>query len=708
MSSREFDPGRLAADWLEKQPASGDPWILETTDPTDPGHRDALLGNGFLGQRFDRSGEASRNASGPYPVPGGCLIHGLWDDLALMPPPRWASLALQEGETTFAPGVGEWKNYRQRLDLRTGVLETELDWKNGGRETHITTTAYVSRTRPQVCFLERTLVTNYSGTVRMTDALDGTFIDDARDWRFTPGETSDAPLSIQLRMGPRDRQIAVLSRLSLEGIAAETLAVERRQTARSIERTLVFPVEAGRIYRVTKIVALVTDAEAPAPWPHAWALAEGALSDLPTLRREHDAAWAALWEHRIEVPHPGLQKLLNATLYSFYAQLRAGGLASLGPTGLSANCWGGHAFWDSDLWMFPGLCLLQPELARGFAAYRAATLDGARRNARAHGRAGAQFAWESAEFGDEAIPHLVYHHQHHVNSDVALAQWWFWKISGDDAFFRGKGSEIVVESARFWADRVFHNREKDRYEIRGVCCADEFAEIQDNNAYTNYSAVKTLELAAAVLAARGEAVPPSWRGIIAKMWIPFDIANQRYIEYEGYDGQTIKQADAALLIYPYEMPMSDTVRANTVDYYRAKYPPASIMMGTAFDGIVDCQLGRAESGWASLEKLLPHFREPYLLASESPSNEVLSFATGLGGLLQLVMMGFGGIRIREDGLQVEPALPRALPWMRLKGLCYGGVFLDLELKNNHVRILDPGIETPFRIERADGTPWPSS
>jgi len=189
------------------------------------------------------------------------------------------------------------------------------------------------------------------------------------------------------------------------------------------------------------------------------------------------------------------------------------------------------------------------------------------------------------------------------------------------------------------------------------------------------------------------------------MWIPFDSKNQRYIEYEGYSNQTIKQADTALLIYPYEMPMSDKVKANTVDFYRDRYPDANIMMAAAFDGIIDCELGRPDRAWESLCNLMTHFREPYMLASESPANETISFMTGLGGLLQLMVMGFAGIRIRENGLQVQPCLPKALTHLKILGMNYRGISFDLSLSNNKVSLENSSNAITFCVENSKGETW---
>ena len=401
------------------------------------------------------------------------------------------------------------------------------------------------------------------------------------------------------------------------------------------------------------------------------------------LREEHVAAWRQLWAANIETGHPKVQRTINSALFQLYCNLREGSKWIPGPPGLSSNNWQGHAFWDDDLWMFPALCALHPELGRCFADYRKATLPGAIRNARSEGYDGAMIAWESAEAGDETIPHLFYHLQHHVNSDVVLGLWQYHLLSGeDDATFKDNGLPVILECAKFWASRAELNQDQDRYEIRGVCCADEFAEVKDNNAYTNYSAARTLRLAASLADRFGLERPAKWTVIADKLWIPFDDGNQIILEYEGYAGQTIKQADAALLIYPYEMPMSDAVKANTVDYYRERYPQGNIMMAAAFDGIVDCELKRPEKAWASFKRLIPHFREPFLLTSESPGNEVLSFLTGLGGLLQLVMMGFCGVRIHEDGLLVEPCVPNELGTIVIHGMHYAGVSFDLAVSSD--------------------------
>ena len=91
--------------------------------------------------------------------------------------------------------------------------------------------------------------------------------------------------------------------------------------------------------------------------------------------------------------------------------------------------------------------------------------------------------------------------------------------------------------------------------------------------YTNVVAKYALEFAVRLGTSLGVAVPPAWSVIAAHIKIPFDAVNQRHPEYDGYAGQTIKQADVVLLGFPLMWPMDDTVRRNDLVYYAERTDP---------------------------------------------------------------------------------------------------------------------------------------
>jgi trehalose/maltose hydrolase-like predicted phosphorylase len=61
---------------------------------------------------------------------------------------------------------------------------------------------------------------------------------------------------------------------------------------------------------------------------------------------------------------------------------------------------------------------------------------------------------------------------------------------------------------------------------------------------------------------------------------------------------------------------------------------------------------------------------------------VKNFITGAGGLLQTILFGYGGIRIHDSSLHIDPhLLPDVSEWT-IKGLKYKGFELDI----NHIQI----------------------
>ncbi len=660
-----------------------DGWTCVSHDTGTPGRRDAFIGNGLIGLRVPVEGQPSL-----YPLfhavkmaPGGTQMYNLWDIDEMMPALNFLGLEVRHGRSVFRRDSGALLRYTQTLDWKTATVTTECDWVHWGGTLHIKIRIWLDRVCKNLGCVEMELIPAQADYYTIVDKVDGGFLPIQGETEYFLRRPGDTAKCVFLRAGGRRRLQAAATMISLDGEDQAGNLVPMRG---GFERQIPLHSESGRRYLFRKCAALFADGQCDDPQNAAATLAAGGMAHFEEHRAAHEAAWACLWEHDIEVPHPGVQMLARTALYQLYANVGEGVDAMPGPTGLTGNAWKGHLFHDGEAWTFPPLLLLHPELARNYVNYRYRTLPGARRNAAAYGMAGAQYAWESAEFGDESIPGLVYMNQHQINSCVALAQWQFYLVSGDRGFLERQGAEILFANADFWVSRATYNAERDRYEIRQVCCPDEWACLQDNNAMTNYSAKATLEIAARVAGMLGRPADPRWLAVAEKLWVPIDEGGKHILEYEGYAGQPIKQADATLVIYPLEMPLPEEIRRGTVEYYRVRYGDQKIMMGSAIDGVIDCEVGNPESSWEAFLDLLQHFRGDFLLASESPFNETISLLTGMCGMLQLIIMGWGGVRIHEDGLAAASHLPKAIPWMKLKGLHYGGECFDLEYRDGKV------------------------
>src|SRR5260221_1722580 len=128
--------------------------------------------------------------------------------------------------------------------------------------------------------------------------------------------------------------------------------------------------------------------------------------------------------------------------------------------------------------------------------YRYYGLAGAREKATKLGYRGAFYPWEAADTGEEATPqgvlgpdgrevdYPVATKAVHISADIAYAVWNYWQITGDDAFLRDAGAEMLLETARFWASRVEQGSDGALH-LRGVEGPDEYHLEVDDNAYTN-------------------------------------------------------------------------------------------------------------------------------------------------------------------------------------------------------------------------------
>lgn len=396
----------------------------------------------------------------------------------------------------------------------------------------------------------------------------------------------------------------------------------------------------------------------------------------------HERLWAELWRGDIVIGgDPGAQLDVRFALYNLYGSIREGSRRSIPPMGLSARgVYNGHIFWDAELWMYPPLLVLHPELARGMLDYRVDGLPAARRRAYVHGYRGAMFPWEGDDRGEECTPTfaLTGPLEHHVTADVAIACWNYYCVTRDRAWLRREGWPLLHEVARFWCDRVTPN-DDGSYSIRNVIGANEYAVGVTDNAFTNGAVRRALEYAAAAAELCGEEPDPLWRRIAAGLRIlRFDDGVTR--EHAAYAGEQIKQADANLLGYPLGIVTDRETLLRDLAYYEHRIDPQNgPAMSYSVFAVQYARLGMAERAAEMFRRAYrPNLRPPFGAFAETATSGNPYFMTGAGGLLQAVMFGFGGLEITPDGVvQLEEAV---LPpgWTRLEIRTPRGTFIKGE------------------------------
>ena len=675
--------------------------------------------------------------------------------------PNWLVLKLRiEGEDAIRLADVELLNYRHGLDLRAGVMTRSVRFRDAaGRETTLCSRRFVSMASPHRAGIEWTLIANnWSGRVEVVSAIDGR-VTNRGVARYLELEGRHLDPVSPRTFGPDVIALKVRTRQSNVYIsqAARTrvfdgrqpVAVERSlyQTDDYIQQVLGLAIARDAPMRVEKMVALATSRD-PATSDTLTKAGTTSLRspDFAHALARHNDAWEELWRVcdvlvRSDDEVQGLLRLHISHALQVCARHTADLDAGVPARGINGEAYRGHVFWD-ELYIYPFLSVRLPEVTRGLLMYRYRRLDEARAAAREAGLDGAMFPWQSASEGTEETQrvHLnplsgrwepdLSHNQRHVNAAIFYNVWHYLQATGDQAFLRDYGAEMMLEIARFWGSIAHFNPERQRYEIHGVMGPDEFHDKYAgakegglrNNAYTNLMVAWLCGLACEVLSllpdSRAAALRSRleisdeelrlWRDMNRRMLVPFhddgiisqfegyeqleeldwDGYRERYgniqrldriLHAEGDDPnryKVSKQADVVMLFYLFS-PSTLRVLFERLGYeYRDHTATRNI---TYYDERTSHGSTLSFVTFAgALARMDPESSwERFLIALHSDAEDIQGGTTREGihmgvmsGTLDLMQRAYPSTEIRDGVLHFEPRLPAAVGevsfWMQFR------------------------------------------
>lgn len=396
------------------------------------------------------------------------------------------------------------------------------------------------------------------------------------------------------------------------------------------------------------------------------------LNSRDVLVDQHKAEWEKLWEGDIVIEGDlETQQDVRLALYHLYAFGRGDSDLSIAPMGLSLQVpYNGHIFWDTELWMFPPLLMLNQDIARSLVNYRSDRLEAAKKRAINYGYKGAMFPWESDDTGEEATPPfaLTGPFEHHITADIGIAFWNYYRITQNKKWLIEKGYPLMKEVADFWVSRVTLN-DDGSFSINNVVGANEFAPNVNDNAFTNGAAITALEFAINAAEEIGVTPNPAWKEVASKIKIlKFEDGTTK--EHSTYEGEIIKQADVNLLSFPLNVVSDEETILKDLKYYEPKLAKEGPAMGKSIFAVLYARIGDADNAFRLFkESYVPNQQKPFGALSETATANHSYFATGAGGMLQTILFGFGGLDFSDKGIiQKDPILPNQWKSLTIKGV----------------------------------------
>lgn len=711
------------------------------------------LGNGYLGCRgfFEEEQDGIEALGGIYMAGvfgAGALKawKGMHRELVNTPNFLWASIRV-DGEQVLAR-PGRMSEYTRKLNMRDGTMTRSFVWRGKrGIKVRFEFERFVSVANLHLAG-QRIRLTALNGNPRI-EVISGINANVVQHNMVTT-----IPLPIQ----PGRRH---LKTIQIRGKAIETLVETLPKGVRIAEgQQVIVDGPAGRIagraasmqglmaekfaftgkanapVRLTKIIHFFTSRDG-----NAMALLRRSLAlacDYDQLLVAHKRSWLKKWE-AADIEIDGANDDQQAVRFNLFQLMQASpehdSRVSLGARGLSGEMHEGSVFWDNEIFKLPFFTFTNPKATQSMLRFRHRTLPEARHHARELWFDGAMYAWKSGDDGvEETEMGVGAYYAIHIVADIAYALRQYWEATGDNQFLVRYGSEILLETARFWKSRSHYDPVRKTFNILAVRGPNEYDVIVNNNCYTNMMAQENIRHALDAAALLKSAHPAEWRKLATRLRItPKELrdwekcARGLVISYER-DRDLYAEDDMYLHRVPFDMKrgkpdsrrvIDSTLPYEAMAYYQItkqsdivtlmnllpwKFTPRQKLVAYRFyepRTVHDSSLSYAPHAVMAarlgmMKEAYRYFHDcAYLDIADTQLNTIcgLHFAN-LGGTWQAVIQGFAGLWQHGERLHLNPQLPTAWKALRFR-LQYRGACL---------RVVMAGRNTTVTVEKAGTGP----
>jgi maltose phosphorylase len=670
------------------------------------------IGNGHMGQRanFEErySGPSLQGSyiAGVY-YPDKTRV-GWWKNgypeyfAKVLNAPSWIGIDVEVNGQELDLARCPVEHFRRVLDMKRGVLTRSfVAAMADGSKIRVEAQRFVSMARPELGVVRYRVTALSPVRLVMRPALDGDVHN--RDSNYNEQfwdvlETHSAPrqgflLAQTRKLGFR---VGLAMQLGFDVIGRTPVPGCLRTPSR-VANEFVCDLQIGQSAVLTKFAAVATsqDHEAAELRRVAEDIAISAqLAGFEMILAEHVARWAEIWNHSdivIEGDAAAQQGIrfnifhLNQTYTGDDERL------NIGPKGFTGEKYGGSTYWDTEAFCIPFyLCTAPRRVTRNLLIYRYKHLAKAIENAAKLGFKGGAALYPMVTMNGEECHNEweITFEEIHRNGAIAFAIYNYVRHTGDTAYLADYGLEVLIGIARFWAQRASFSPAKGKYVILGVTGPNEYENNVDNNWYTNLIACWCLDYAREALAIVKQTAPlrfeeivgrtgfdhaaetAQWTAIGAGMYFPCDAERGLFLQQDGYlDKVPLTVAD----IDPAERPINqhwswDRIlrspfikQADTLMgfyLFEERYDRATLQrhfdssLSPCIHAVLAARLGMMDKAYAL-------YLRTSRLDLDDYNHEVDEglHITSMAGTWLAIVEGFGGKRIVDGKLSLDPKIP---------------------------------------------------
>jgi maltose phosphorylase len=415
------------------------------------------------------------------------------------------------------------------------------------------------------------------------------------------------------------------------------------------------------------------------------------------------AAWAKKWE-TTDVRIDGDVKAQQAVRFNIYHlnQTYCGDDARLniGPKGFTGEKYGGSTYWDTEAYCLPFfLVSADSAISRQLLVYRYKQLDKAIENASKLGFSDGAALYPMVTMNGEECHNEweITFEEIHRNGAIAYAIHNYIEHTGDRNYLLEGGFEVLLGIARFWKQRFHWSSNKQRYEMHGVTGPNEYENNVNNNWYTSYIANWCMQYTAECAQWISQNHPAeftnlsnktqfhldaetqAWNHINQHLYLPQDDTLGVFVQHDGFMEKElipvkdlspaqrpinqkwswdrilrsvyIKQADVLQGLYFFEDNFDHDTHVRNFKFYE-QFTVHESSLSPCVHSILAAKIGETDKAYEM------YLRTARLdLDNYNNDTEDGLHITSMAGSYLSIVQGFGGLRIKNQTLHLNPHCP---------------------------------------------------
>ncbi len=605
--------------------------------------------------------------------------------------------------------------FRRTLDMKHGLLSRSFVAEVGGGKIKVEAQRFVSMARPEIGVVRYRVTALTPVTLSLVAGLDGNVVNrdsnyDERFWNVLETEIEPEAGYLLAQTRKLDFRVGLAMRLSFHSGAADVAPQCLRKDG-YVAGEFTVSLQEGEAATLTKYVSVVTSEDHDKDKLKSAAsttAASAAKAGFDVLFAEHAAKWADVWNHSDIVIDGDVAAQQGIRFNIFHLNQTYTGedeRLNIGPKGFTGEKYGGSTYWDTEAFCIPFYIATAPsKVTRNLLIYRYKHLAKAIENAEKLGfKNGAALYPMVTMNGEECHNEWeITFEEIHRNGAIAFAIYNYIRHTGDTEYLGEYGLKVLIGIARFWAQRATFSPEKGRYVILGVTGPNEYENNVNNNWYTNKIACWCLDYAREAVAIVEKNAPhrlaaisaetyfdragetSQWAAISASMYFPYDPVRRIFLQQDGYLDKEplttedldpaerpinqhwswdrilrspfIKQADTLQGMYLFEEQYDRETLQRHFDFYEARTVHES-SLSPCIHAVFAAHLGMMDKAYAL-------YLRTSRLDLDDYNHEVDEglHITSMGGSWLAIIEGFGGKRVVNGKLTLNPQIPSG--WKR--------------------------------------------